>query len=126
MASLKTYTAGPSPHLPSGQQGSALADAQYVLDSIVAAMAFLEPRATHTYNNFRKCDEIHDELVKMLDFGDVQRLADVRDRVYRLQEGLRDLNETLSLSNSNASQVSAVPASAAADTEPLMGLSCQT
>lgn len=86
--------------------GTALADAQYVLDSIMAAMAFLEPRATQTHNNFRKCDEIHDDLVKLLDFGDVQRLTQLRRRVQRLQEGLRDLNQTLSHSSSNASHVS--------------------
>ncbi|XP_052132560.1 laminin subunit alpha-1, partial [Frankliniella occidentalis] len=102
VASLRVYAAGPAPQVSSG---SALADAQYILDSIVAAMTYLEPRATHTYNNFKKCDEIHDDLVKLLDFDDVRRLDDLRRRVYRLQEGLRDLNDTLVNSSGNASHV---------------------
>ena len=103
MASLRSYSVGG--HSPVSM-GSALADAQYKLDYIMATMSYLEPRATHTYNNFRKCDEIHDELLKLLDFGDVQRLGEVKLRFLRLQEGLRDLNETITNSNSNASHVS--------------------
>ncbi|KAK3921962.1 Laminin subunit alpha-1 [Frankliniella fusca] len=114
VTSLRAYSAGPAPHVSSG---SALADAQYVLDTIAAGMTYLEPRATHTYNNFKRCDEIYDDLVKLLDFEDVRRVEGLRRRVLRLQEGLRDLNETLGSSSGNASHVSVVSCCVASPNE---------
>lgn len=99
MASLRSYSVGGHSSLT---MSSALADAQYKLDYIMSTMAYLEPRATHTYNNF------HDDLLKLLDFGDAKRLGDVKRRFLRLQEGLRDLNDTLTSSAGNASHVSSL------------------